>query len=320
MSRKGKPSQRVRLNKSMKSTVEGVSGSPRVVACIPAFNEEKYIGPVVLRASEYVDLVIVCDDGSSDLTGAIAEGLGAVVVRHERNMGYGAALQSLFKEARRLGADVVVTLDADGQHDPGDISRLVGLLLDAGDVDIVIGSRFVGGGGSEAPGWRENGIRLITGLVSNDGLSVTDAQSGFRVYSRRALDVLTLVEQGMGVSTEILLKAGERGLRVAEAPINIRYDEGSSTHNPVVHGLDVVLSTVKYLSIRRPLLFYGVPGFIALCVAAVFWGITLRMFAMTRTISTNVALVALGGTIVGLMLMTTGIILWVLISVVREKV
>jgi len=200
-----------------------------------------------------------------------------------------------------------------------DISRLVGLLLEAGDVDIVIGSRFVDGGGSEAPGWRENGIRLITGLVSNHGLSVTDAQSGFRVYSRRALDVLTLVEQGMGVSTEILLKAGERGLRVAEAPIDISYDEHSSTHNPVVHGLDVVLSTVKHLSMRRPLLLFGLPGLVALIVAAIFWIMTLQMFAATRTISTNVVLVALSATIVGLMLMTTGIILWVLISVVRER-
>ena len=293
---------------------------PLVVACIPAFNEEKCIGSVVVRAREYVDVVLVCDDGSGDLTGAIAEGLGAVVVRHDRNMGYGAALQSLFTEARRLGADVVVTLDADGQHDAGDISRLVELLVEAGDVDIVIGSRFVDGGGSEAPGWREKGIRLITGLVSNDGLSLTDAQSGFRVYSRRALDVLTLVEQGMGVSTEILLKAGERGLRVAEAAINISYDEGSSTHNPVVHGLDVLLTTVKHLSIRRPLLFYGVPGFFSLCIATVFWVITLRSFTMTGTISTNVTLVAFSGTIMGLMLMTTSIILWVLISVVRERI
>jgi len=292
---------------------------PLVVACIPAYDEEKFIGGVVVRTRELVDKVLVCDDGSSDVTGVIAEGLGALVVRHDRNMGYGAALQSLFKEARRLGADVVVTLDADGQHDPRDISRLVGLLVDAGDVDIVIGSRFIDGGGSEAPGWRENGIKLITKLVSNDGVSLTDAQSGFRVYNRRALDSLTLVEPGMGVSTEILLKARERGLSVAEAPINIRYNEYSSTHNPVVHGLDVMLSTVKHVSIRRPLLFYGVPGFFALCVAAFFWVIALKMFATTRTISTNVALVAFSGTIVGLMLMTTGIILWVLISVVREK-
>jgi len=90
-----------------------VNSKPFVVACIPAFNEEKTIGRVVLQAKKYVDGVVVCDDGSGDLTGEIARGLGAVVGRHERNMGYGVALRSLFSEARRLGADVVVTLDGD---------------------------------------------------------------------------------------------------------------------------------------------------------------------------------------------------------------
>ena len=149
-----------------------------------------------------------------DLTGEIAGGLGAVVVGHERNMGYGASLRSLFTEALGLGADVVVTLDGDGQHDPAEIPRLVER-LEAGDVDIVIGSRFLEGGGSEAPGWRRAGIRLITGLASNDRLRLTDAQSGFRAYNRRALESLVLTEEGMGVSTEILLKAEENGLRVA---------------------------------------------------------------------------------------------------------
>jgi hypothetical protein len=123
----------------------------------------------------------------------------------------------------------------------------------------------------------------------------------------------------MGVSTEILLKAGEKGLRVAEVPVRISYGKGSSVHNPVVHGLDVILSTVKHLSMRRPLAFYGVPGFVALCLATVFWTIALSEFAVARTFSTNVVLIALSGTIVGLMLMTTAVIFWVLISVVREK-
>jgi len=124
----------------------------------------------------------------------------------------------------------------------------------------------------------------------------------------------------MGVSTEILLKVADNGLRVAEVPVRITYDENSSTHNPLVHGLDVVLSTVKHLSMRRPLLFYGVPGLLSMCIAAAFWAMTLGRFTATRTISTNVTLVALSATIVGLMLMTTAIILWVLIGVVRERV
>jgi len=115
------------------------------------------------------------------------------------------------------------------------------------------------------------------------------------------------------------LRAGELGLGVAEVPVIISYPEGSSTHNPLVHGIGVVLSTVKHLSMRRPLIFYGVPGFIAMCIAGVFWAMTLRTFATTKTISTNVTLIALSATFVGLMLMTTAIILWVLITIIREK-
>ena len=287
-----------------------------MVACIPAYNEEKTIASVVVQALKYVDQVVVCDDGSEDMTSEIATGLGAAVIRHERNMGYGMALQSLFKEARRLGADIMVTLDGDGQHDPKEIPRLV-KPFESGDVDIVIGSRFLDGSHSEAPRWRKAGIRLITDLTSNGKL--TDAQSGFRAYNKRALDSLVLTDEGMGVSTEVLLKAMEQGLSVVEVPVSVSYDSASSTRNPVVHGLIVVLSTVKYMSLRRPLLFYGLPGFVSLSVAAIFWVLTLRIFAAKQTISTNIALIALGATIVGLMLMTTSMILWVLISLIREK-
>jgi len=290
---------------------------PFVVACIPAFNEERTIAGVVVQALKFVDRVVVCDDGSRDLTGEIAGGLGAVVVRHEWTMGYGEALRSLFKEARRLGADVVVTLDGDGQHNPEQIPRLVKQLMD-GEVDIVIGSRFVKGGISEAPGWREKGIKMITSLVS-DGSEITDAQSGFRAYGKQAFESLALTEEGMGVSTEILVKAREKGLKVAEVPVSISYNEDSSTHNPLVHGLDVVLSTVKHLSMRRPLLFYGLPGFFLISVAFYFWLRTFKIYTTSQKIITNITLIALSATTVGLMLMTTAIILWVLISVVREK-
>lgn len=292
---------------------------PFVVACIPAFNEESTIGGMVVRTMKHVDRVVVCDDGSGDLTGEIAGRLGAAVVHHERNLGYGAALRSLFREALKLGADVVVTLDGDGQHDPSEIPRLV-RRLGVGDVGIVIGSRFIEGGDSGTPSWRKNGIKLISGLVSNNRQQLTDAQSGFRAYNKHSLESLVLTEDGMGVSTEILVKAGENGLRIAEVPVIISYSKDSSTHNPVVHGLDVILSTVKHLSIRRPLLFYGVPGFISFIIALVFWVWTFQMYAATNRVITNIALIALGTTLVGLMLMTTAMILWVLITVVREKV
>ena len=117
---------------------------PFVVACILAYDEERAIGSVLVRTMKHVDKVVVCDDGSMDLTEEIAAGLGAVAVRHEHNRGYDAALRSSSQEALKLGANVVVTFDGDGQHDPGEIPRLVGR-LGTGDVGVVIGSRFLEG-------------------------------------------------------------------------------------------------------------------------------------------------------------------------------
>ena len=291
---------------------------PTIIACIPAYNEERTIARVVVEAQRYVDKVIVCDDGSTDLTGEIARRLGAEVIKHEKNMGYGAALRTLFKRAREINPDVMVVLDADLQHNPGDVPRIIEPIL-RGEGDMVIGSRFLAGGNVEAPRYRVGGIKLITKIAKTVSYrEVTDAQSGFRAYGRRAIHSIMPSEQGMGASTEILLQAKENGLKIVEVPIKINYKvEKPSTQNPIIHGLDVVLSIVKQMSIRRPLLFYGLPGTLAMMIALFFWIWTIQTFTATRQIITNIALIAVASTIIGLMLLTTAIILWVLVSVVR---
>ena len=295
-----------------------MTGKPFVVACIPAFNEEANIAKVVLTVERFVDRVLVCDDGSTDMTGVIAEALGAEVIRHETNLGYGAALQSLFEEARKRGVDAAVTLDADGQHDPSEIPKLL-KRLSLGDVDIVIGSRFLEGGGSEVPEGRKAGIKVLSGLVSNGEVRITDAQSGFRAYNRHALETLKLSELGMGLSTEILVKAGNHGLKIAEVPIRVSYDEDSAKQTPVLQGSSVLLSTLKYLSINRPLLFFGLPGLMATVVSMALWGLTLYAYSETHVVSLNMVVATLGATFIGLILLTTSVILWVIVSVVREK-
>jgi glycosyltransferase involved in cell wall biosynthesis len=150
---------------------EALTGRPFVVVGIPAFNEEKTIAKVVLKAQKYADKVLVCDDGSTDMTGEIAERLGADVVRHEKRLGYGAALRSLFRRARELNADVFVTLDGDGQHEPREIPGVVKAVVEDG-VDVAIGSRFVDESLARGMPWyRRFGVRFITRLV-NGGLSV----------------------------------------------------------------------------------------------------------------------------------------------------
>jgi glycosyltransferase involved in cell wall biosynthesis len=297
-----------------------MSEKPVILACIPALNKEKTIAKVVVKASKYVSRVIVVDDGSTDMTGEIAERLGAEVIRHERNMGYGAALASLFRRAREIRPDAMVTLDADDQHNPDDIPRLIEPILN-GEADIVNSSRFLAGDDNEAPRYRKWGIKKITELANLTSYKeITDAQSGFRAYNRKAIRLIMPTEQGMGASAEILMKAKDAGLRIKEVPVKIIYNvEEPSTHNPLYHGVDVVLSIVKHFSIRHPLLFYGVPGFLALILATSFWIWTLQTFAATRQVITNIALIAIGATIIGLMLLTTAIMLWALVSVIREK-
>jgi glycosyltransferase involved in cell wall biosynthesis len=301
---------------------EGLEKSerPLVVVGIPAFNEEKNIAKTVLNVKRYVDRVVVCDDGSSDMTGEIASRLGAIVVRHERNMGYGASIASLFFAADRMGADFLVTIDGDGQHDPSQISRLLDPIKQ-GDADLVIGSRFIQSDDLKAvPSYRKFGLGIINGLAKKLSYEkLTDSQSGFRAYDSAAIKLLRPAEQGMGASTEILLKAQKAGLSLKEVPITITYDADSSTQNPVSHGVDVVLSTIKQGSMRHPLIFYGLPGVASLLIGLFFWVWTFQNFALTRAVETNVALMAIGTTMVGLMLMTTAAILWVLISVVRER-
>jgi glycosyltransferase involved in cell wall biosynthesis len=210
---------------------------PLVVAGIPAFNEERTIAKLVLETQKYVDAVLVCDDGSTDCTAEIAERMGADVIRHEKNMGYGAAIKTLFTMARDLNADVLITLDGDGQHDPQEIPHLVEHVL-KDKADIVLGSRFLGSEENGVPRYRSWGIRLISRLAgAASNYNFHDAQCGFRVYGHKALNGINLVENGMGSSVEILMKAKKEGLTVAEVPAKCQYREleRTSTKNTNVN-------------------------------------------------------------------------------------
>ena len=290
---------------------------PNVVACIPAFNEEEHIASVILGVRPHVEKIIVCDDGSHDMTSEIAEALGAKVVRHERNLGYGSALSTLFESARKENAGIMVMIDGDGQHDPNDIPRLIGPIIEGG-ADVVIGSRFLDSSDG-VPGYRKLGIKLITGAtnaISKQGIS--DSQSGFRAYSARALNQIFPSEMGMGASVEILMKATEKGLSVTEIPIRIRYD-AKAARNPVYHGLDVILSPVKHLSIRHPLLFYGAPGFILFVLGLGFGLWTLDILGSSGRLPSGPALAAVAGVTIGVVLMSTGIILWIMVTVIKGR-
>jgi glycosyltransferase involved in cell wall biosynthesis len=299
-----------------------LESKPFVVVAIPAYNEEKTIAKVILQAQRYVDKVIVCDDGSKDMTAEIAKRLGAEVIRHERNMGYGAALQSLFRRARELNADVLVTLDADGQHDPSEIPDVVKPVVQ-GTADVVIGSRFVDAHETaEMPLYRRFGARLIAKLVNGSSKNgVSDAQSGFRAYNRKALERLSLIEAGMGASVEILLEARKNDLKICEVPSSCKYSTGevdASTENPVSHGMGVVMSIIRLVVEEKPLLVLGIPGMACLFAGVAFGVWMLQLYAIEHQIVTNIALASIAFMLIGFFMLSTAITLYAISRLSRR--
>ena len=290
----------------------------KIVIGIPAFNEEKNIAPIVMKLKEKYQNIIVCDDGSNDLTAKIAEELGAIVVRHRKNSGYGAAIKTIFLKAHEIGADVLITFDADGQHKIEDIEKVL-VPIKNNIADLVIGSRFLNNN-QEVPKYRKIGIKVITELTNITGrTNITDSQSGFRAYNKKILENIKPTDSGMGISTEILIKTQKAGYEITEVPITILYEGDTSTHNPVSHGSSVIFSTLKYVAIERPLTFYGIPGIILLSIGLIFSAWAIQIFSQEKELITNIALVGGGSVILGTIFIITATILHSIVSVVREK-
>ena len=290
----------------------------KITIGIPAYNEEKNIAKIIIKLKKITDSIIVCDDGSSDMTSEIAKNLGVIVISHKKNMGYGAAIRTIFEKSAEIGSDILVTFDADGQHRVEDVSRVLHP-LENNESDIVIGSRFLGKQ-SNVPNYRKLGIKVIT-QVTNSSLKtkLTDSQSGFRAYSKQVLSKISLSEIGMGISTEILIKASSKGLRITEVPITILYSGDTSTHNPVSHGTSVLFSTIKFTSIEHPLKFYGIPSVIFLTIGMIFTSLAVQYYVDVGRLNTDLTLIGAGTVLVGIILLISAILLYSLVSVVREK-
>ncbi|MDM7998643.1 MAG: glycosyltransferase family 2 protein [Dehalococcoidia bacterium] len=238
------------------------SGKPLIVAAIPCFNEERFIGSVVLKAKKHVDRVIVVDDGCTDGSAEIAASAGATVFRHECNQGVGAATRTAMRKAREMGADIMVRLDGDGQHDADEIPKVIAPIL-RGEADVVVGSRFLAGK-ERPPLFRRIGQRVLTATTNiGSGTRIRDSQSGFRAFSAKALEKLDLGEDGFSVESEMQFAISRSGLKVVEVPIAVIYAERAK-RNPVGHGLSVLSRVLVLLSLRQPMVLFGVPGLLLL--------------------------------------------------------
>ena len=291
----------------------------KVIIGIPAFNEEKNIASIITKLMGISDTVIVCNDGSSDLTSEIAEKMGAIVINHEKNLGYGGAIRTIFIKAKEMNGDILVTFDADGQHRVEDIQNVIKPIINQ-EADLVIGSRFLDESEKEVPQYRKVGIKVIT-KITNASIKkqLTDSQSGFRAYSKQVINELNPSELGMGISTEILIKASSKNFKILEVPIKILYTGDTSTHNPISHGSSVIISTIKYTSLQRPLTFYGIPSIIFLIIGGVFSYLAIQFYVEVGRLNTNLTTIGASTVLIGVVLLITAILLFSLVSVVREN-
>ena len=252
------------------------------------------------------------------MTAEISKNLGATVISHKKNMGYGVAINSIFQKSKELNVDLLVTFDADGQHRVEDIEKVVEPIKN-NIADLVIGSRFLDKK-SNVPNYRKIGIKVIT-KITNVSIKkkLTDSQSGFRAYNKQVLSQISPSDIGMGISTEILIKSSSKGLRIMEVPITILYSGDTSTHNPVSHGTSVLLSTIKFTSIEHPLKFYGIPSLVFLIIGSVFTYSAVQYYIEIGRLNTNLTVIGAVTILIGLVLLITAILLFSLVSVVREK-
>ena len=306
----------ITLNKQqIESRIE--KPAAKIIAAMPAYNEEEYIGSMVLGVSPYVDEVIVLDDGSTDRTVRFAEMAGARVISHQTNMGKGKAIQTVLEEAKKMDIDMLVLLDSDCQHNPDEIPSLLEPLIN-GEVDIVNGSRFLDKK-SKIPYYRTIGQHFLTFSTNlSAGTSITDSQNGFRALSKKAINTLQLKENGMGVESEMIHRAHESDLKIKEVPISCRYDVNGSTLNPVSHGLHVMGAIVNQLQRKHPLLYFALPGFILFLIGLSLSLQTLFAYSMLGEFLIEKALVGGILLLVGVVAMFTGLMLNSLAMMLKE--
>jgi glycosyltransferase involved in cell wall biosynthesis len=231
---------------------------------------------------------------------------GATIIRHDSNLGYGAAVRRLIKEAKYRNPDAMVLLDADGQHNPDEIPAMLQPVSQG--FDLVVGIRIKQK--ARIPLYRRIGQRMIllsTRMASDSRLS--DTECGFRVFSRNAMSVLELKKNGMAVSAETVVEADSKALKITEVPVTVTYSRDSSTPNPFAHGMGVIARIIAMVSERRPLFFFEVAGAILATLGLIAGIFTLRLLSSTGVMPIGTALLSVLFLIVGVFSIFSGIIL-----------
>lgn len=260
----------------------------KILIGIPAYNEEKNL-PKVLKEATKHGKVIVVNDGSTDNTSTVAVHGGAYVLNHDTNLGYGASLTDLFHIAKVGEYNVLITLDADGQHNPSEIPHFLKALKNS---DVILGNRFMGK--NNAPKYRKFGIKTISKLSG-----INDAQCGFRAFNKKAISMIAnnFYETGMGASIEILKLAQSTKLKITKIPCTVTYGEEKHSQNPLTHGLDVIRALFWAIIWEKPSKTLLPTGLLFLIIAVISGAQTVNFYVQLHTIILSWALLTIGSII-----------------------
>lgn len=290
-----------------------------ILVLIPAYNEGLVIGSLILNIQQYADKVIVINDGSSDNTEEIAKLAGVECLSLETNGGKAKAMMLGFKRAKELGYTATIMIDGDGQHNPAEIPKLAKPVLD-GDADLVVGSRFLENVGiEEIPAYRKVGQKVLNQATNlSSGFKCSDSQSGYRALSQKALENMNFVSSGYGIESDMLSHFSDLGLTITEVPISVTYEvPHKHKMNPVKHGLSVLSGLIQMITVRKPIICFGIPGFVITAVGAVL-GFKALSIAASAAWSPTITLVSLMLILMGMLLISVALILYSVGILVRK--
>ena len=289
------------------------------IVCMPAYNEENLIFDLIKKIRPFVDMVVVCDDGSTDKTEQKARDAGAHVIRHNKNLGKGGAMKSLFSYAKNIDADIMITMDGDGQFLPEEIPRIMKPVIEE-KADVVLGYRF--DDADDMPTYRKFGNKFLDKMTSlASELPFRDTQGGFRAYSKKSIQLIEFSTDGFGVDSEIVVNASKQNLKIVEEKVTVIYNTGgkTSTKTPVVHVSEVLKTVLEMIAIYHPLKYLGIPGLISMILGISVGIFVLITFNDTRYFSIPFMLISIASTILGLLLLLMSVVLFSISKSVNQK-
>jgi len=296
-----------------------ISKSMRILVAFPAYNEELTIGSLILKTKRYVDEVLVIDDGSKDRTSEVAQLAGANVIRNDHNIGKGKSIEKAFNYAKSMGYEILVLLDADGQHNPDEIPRLL-LPIKRGEADISIGSRFLGNEQKSIPMYRKFGIKIIDFMTNKISKSkISDTQCGFRAFYKNTFDIFSFRQENLDIESGMIIEASEKNLKIKEVPVEVRYDIGTHSKNPVRHGLSIISNLLGIIEKKHPLLYFWIPGSIFLLLGLAGGIRVLMIFNKIEKIPIGTALLTILFIILGVLSIYSGVILHSVSEIIKGE-